>query len=796
MNPHNDILLDELTTRVLEFDKIKKLISEFALTEAGKKRALTARPFSNPAALEHELTLVDEIMALIQRKEPVPIWGLVDIAKILEQLRPQNSFVEPQDYWTLSQFVEIVESCKKFFHRHRNDAPNCYIKFNAFVPLPALLKLIRDKINDKGEVLDTASPQLADLRRKIRHTQDIIHQHLEHIIHSLRNETILQDFYYTIRNGRYVLPVRAGSKKSLPGIIQGASHTGETLFIEPFEIVEETNDLADLQISEKNELRKILIALGDAVRHHFNVINQNLELITELDYLNARAQFAITYKLTIPGLFPPNTAPSLALNKVHHPLLYIKDPSTSVPVDIQLNPEDKVLVITGPNAGGKTTALKTIGLTAMMFQSAIPVALSATSRLPVFSGIFADIGDEQDVTSGLSTFTAHIKNIQRILAEATPESLVLLDELGSATDPLEGSALAVAILEKFATRSALTIVTTHLSGLKEWAHRFPHARNAAVKLDEKTSLPTYKIYMDIPGTSEALIIARQEGMPPEIIARAREIIQRDELNLADLILDLQEKERQLAEKINSAELELQRAKELAEKYETLLKDLEQKQKGWKKEMLAEKEKLLLEAKTKIERLIAELPTRQSLTEARKQITEEKDRVEAEIKTLDKELKTRHGDKIPQVGDLVYSPAFNQYGKVLKINQEEGVAELQLKNIKAYIPLADLEPVSDENKSEILRQLEAGEAKIKVHTTSVADYKIDLHGKTVEEALKIVDEFLDRAVVGNLPFVKIIHGHGSGKLQRALHDFLRSHPHVQSFNHPPLSSASTIVYLKE
>ncbi|MCX7766278.1 MAG: hypothetical protein N2246_06200, partial [Candidatus Sumerlaeia bacterium] len=268
MNPDKDILLDELTIKVLEFDKIKKLVSDFALTEAGKKMALTAQPFSDPAEVEQELTLVDEIMALIQLKEPVPIWGLVDIAKILEQLRPENSFVEPQDYWTLSQFFEIVENCKKFFQRHRNEIPNCYIKFNAFVPLPALIKLIRDKINDKGEVLDSASPQLADLRRKIRHTQDIIHHHLDHIIHSLRNEMILQDFYYTIRNGRYVLPVRAGSKKSLPGIIQGASHTGETLFIEPFEIVEETNDLADLQIREKNEIRKILIAIGDAVRHH------------------------------------------------------------------------------------------------------------------------------------------------------------------------------------------------------------------------------------------------------------------------------------------------------------------------------------------------------------------------------------------------------------------------------------------------------------------------------------------------------------------------------------------------
>lgn len=797
MNNEKDIKLDEFSARVLEFDKIKRLVAEFAVSAGGKEKALSARPFNDPAVIEQELTMLEEVIALLQRKEAVPIYGLVDLRGLIEQLRPLDSYVEAQDYWTLAQFCEIVALCKKFLRRRQDEAPNCFIKFNALVSMPGLINLIQSKINAKGELLDSASLQLSELRRQIRLLQEKIHRHLDQLLNSLRVETILQDFYFTIRNGRYVLPVRAQSKNRLPGIIQGASHTGETLFIEPFDVVEETNDLADLQIQEKNEVRKILIAIGDAVRHHLGSIEENFALMAELDYLHARAQFAVKYGLNIPRFALISAADSLALFKVHHPLLFIKEPEKSVAVDICLKPEDKVLVLTGPNAGGKTTALKTVGLTALMFQSAIPVALDSNSRLPIFSALFADIGDEQDVTSGLSTFTAHIRNIRRILTEATANSLVLLDELGTATDPNEGSALAVALLEQLSRKAALTIVTSHLSGLKAWAQRYPAARNAAVKLDEKTNLPTYKIFMDIPGTSEALIIARQEGMPSEIIERAREIIQKDELNLAELIIDLQEKERLFSDKIRDAEKQLQQAKQEREHYDRVLKEFEQKQKGWKKEMLTEKERLLTETKQKIERMIAELPSREALSNARKQISEEKTETEKELKTLEKELKTPL--IAPEPGDVVFVPSFQQYGRVLKVNAQDGSAELQIKNIKAHLPLTELEPISEEMKADILKQLEIDKAKIQIHTTSTAEYRLDLHGLTVEEALKQVDEFLDRAIIGGLGFVKIIHGHGSGKLQRQLHEFLRHHPQVQSFRYAlPVegSTSATIVYLKE
>lgn len=799
----NIILLDNNTEQVLEFDKIKRLVSEFCVAQPGKEKALGAQPFAEPGDAEQELAMLDELIRFRnEHRSRVPVQGLPDVRELIEHLQPLNSYLDPSDYWTLAEFCETVESCKKFFNRHRDSLPNCYIKYNALVGLPELVWVIKDKINAKGELLDNASPRLKELRREIHVLHERIHRQLEQIINMYRGGAVLQDFFYSIRNGRYVLPVRAGSKKQVPGIIQGASNTGETLFIEPFDIVEESNDLADLRIQEANEVRKILIAIGDAVRRHIPDLKHNVELMAELDYLTARAEFAIKYGLSIPK-FSRSDADrngTLYLRGVHHPLLYINEREKSVAIDLTLRPEDKVLVITGPNAGGKTTALKTIGLITLMVQSAIPVPCSAESRVPFFNGVFADIGDEQDVQRGLSTFTAHVQNITRILGDATPDSLVLLDELGTATDPQEGSALGIAVLEQLSQTAALTIVTSHLSGLKEWAHRHPSARNAGVKLDEETRLPTYRLYMDVPGTSEALTIARQEGMPESIIARARQIVQQDELNLTELIHSLQKKEQAVAQKIQILDKELGDARAKREEYEQLLKEIERQKKILRKEILEEKEQLLRSAKQKIERMIAELPYRTKPAEARKELTREIKQVESELQQIERELKpVAELLKEIQKGDVVFLPAFNQYGVLTEINAKDSSGEVQVKGMTVHLPLSEIEPVSDEKKNAVLKDLQTQSSGIRINVKRPAEFQIDLHGLTVEEAMPRVEKFLDNAVVHNLPYVKIIHGHGTGRLMREIHKTLEQHPYVKSFRLAlPYEGgpATTIVEFKE
>ncbi len=778
------ITLDKYTEQVLEFPRIKEIVATECVTESGKVRARSAQPFADPAEVEHELALLVELHSLIKEYEILVLDGLPDIVDLLKKVQPIHAHLHAEEYRSIAHFTELVDTCKRFFKEHRDVAPNCYIKFNAMVSLKDLTWVINNKIDAKGEVKDDASPHLKELRREIHHLDHKIHSHLEHLINSFRDTPVLQDYFYSIRNGRYVLPVRSGSKKQLPGIIQGASNTGETLFIEPFDIVEETNDLTDLRIQETNEIRKILIAIGEAVRHHMPALVQNAELMEELDYLNARARFALKYGLNVPepGSKRTKRLDAIDLRNTHHPLLFIHNRDNSISIDLSLRPIDRVLVITGPNAGGKTTTLKTLGLTVLMFQTALPVACAVDSRFIYFSGVFADIGDEQDVQLGLSTFTAHVKNISRILQEATPDSLVLLDELGTATDPNEGAAIGVAVLEDLSEKAALTVVTSHLAGLKEWAHTFPAARNAGVKLDEATRMPSYKLFLDVPGSSEALVIAEKEGLPEPIINRARNILTHDELNLSDLILSLQQKEQTLDKKMRLLDTEIGKAQRSRERHEREAAELEREKKEWKHNLLQKQEQILKEAREKIERMIAELPTRQALSHAREEIKAESEKINRELGQIQKELKPIPKElKHIQEGDIVHVPSFNQYGRVTAINQRDDVVEVQIKNMSVQLPLSHLEPVNEEQRQKVMKTIQSQETGIRFRIREGAEYSIDLHGMTTEEAVAKVDKFLDNAIVHNLPFVKIIHGYGSGKLRRELHAFLSNHPYVKSYH---------------
>ncbi len=801
MEKKKTITIDNNTERVLEFDKVKRILADLATAEPGMELALAAEPFADPADVEQEHALLGELISLREIEQAVPIFGLEDIRTTIEVLQPQNSFLDPEEFWTVSRFCETVEHCKQFFRRHRDAAPNTFIKFNALESVKDVSWVIKQKIDPEGKVKDNASPQLRDLRKNIFHLQETLHRRMERFIKRFRSKAVLQDDFYTIRNDRYVLPVRSGSRKNVPGIIHGASKTGETLFIEPYDVVEESNELADLRIREANEVRRILIAVGDVIRRHYPAMLHNIALMASLDYLCARTELAVKYGMNIPefGKGYGGSNQTLVLKKIHHPLLYVKERETSVPTEIRLREQDAVLVITGPNAGGKTTTLKTVGLNTLMFQSGIPVACAPDSKMEFFSNIYADIGDEQDVEQGLSTFTAHVRNISRILNEATAESLVLLDELGTATDPDEGAALGIAVLEDFSSKAALTITTSHLAGLKKWAHSHPRARNAAVKLDEKTGSPTYQLYMDVPGASEALIIARREGMHDNIIARARQVIEQDELDLSDLILSVQEKERALGERIERAEHDIEETDRVRAHYQKQIEEVERRRKHMKKEFLEEKERMLRAAANKIERMIADLPSRKEMSRARQEIKKDTREVEQQINKIEKQAKPVEKvlEEIKEQ-DVVYLPSFNQYGIVNTINTNAATAEIKIKNMNVRLPLSKLEPVPEDKKTLVVKELEDKVPGIKINVSNTAEYKLDLHGFTVEDALPIVDKFVDNAVVHNLPFVKIVHGHGSGRLMRGIHAFLKRHPHVKSYRFAlPAEggSAATIVHFE-
>jgi DNA mismatch repair protein MutS2 len=765
--------MDAASQKLLEFDKIKAIVAEHCVSPLGQEKAYALEPLTDLAELSKAFEFIRELMGLHESGDALPLGELKDLRVLWKRLVPEDAKLDAPELLSIAQFVQLVARIKTFLGKRRHTCPNVYIAFNALTPLDDLERLLRSKINEKAEVRDNASPLLHSLRSQIHGLEARIHNQLEKMIYALTDSYILQDEYYTIRGDRYVLPVRAGSKGKLRGIVHGASQTGETIFIEPFELVDVVNELADLRLQEQEEVRKILISLSNAVRAQLGPIELNTALMAELDFLNAKARFAAAHHLSIPGF---SAGQPLRLVKAHHPLLYLHARQQSVPLDLRLERDNGVLVISGPNAGGKTTALKTLGLLALMTQSAVPVPASADSVFPIFSNIFADIGDEQDVTQGISTFSSHIRNIARILVEVNQESLVLLDELGTATDPTEGGALAVAVLEESSSRAALTLATSHLSVLKQWAHSFPPARNASFRLDEVTKRPSFILSMDVPGVSEALIIASSVGLPAEVIERAKAVLPAGEQELTELIIALQEKEQELARLVSEADRMKEAQSTEYEHYKALREQLEQERRGMRRRLLEEKEGLLAEAKALIESKIAHLPSRESIVHAREELSDMIREVEAERRALEQSAPEELLESLRE-GLWVYVPEMNDHGVVKRVDQEKGIALVQLKNVEVELPLGKLRLLSEAERQQLGAVPEAA-----IHYTPKSDvpYELDLHGLRVEEALERVDKYLDDAALSQRVHAKLLHGYGTGALRQALHEFLASHCHVKSF----------------
>ncbi len=713
------------------------------------------------------------MLDLRNRGENVPIDGLFDPRPLLEKLDSVGAFLQSKELLALASFLNIVKRLKGFVVHHCKSAPLLSEVFGAFTSLPDITKLIRSKIDDEGCVKDDASPALKKLKRRADEAEAHIHGELRRLIRILGSQNILQESYHTLRGERFVLPVRAGAKGRVRGIVHDVSHSGETFFIEPIEVVELSNNLATIRLEIREEVRRILIEISDAARAELPTLRTDTALAAQFDFLYAKARFAFANNFAIADIMPGGT---LKLLQAHHPLLYLKDKDASVPLTIRFNEEDRVLVISGPNAGGKTTALKTIGLVSMMVQSGLAIPAFPDSRLPVFTEWFADIGDEQDVTEGVSTFSAHIRNIAHILREADEKSLVLLDELGTATDPTEGGPLAVSILERLAGRTALTIVTSHLSPLKAWAHEFPGARNASFRLDEVTHKPSFQIMLDVPGASEALLIAECEGLPPEILRRASELLPKGEVDLSALIQSLQKKEKEIEENKREIATLLKEHKKLRYRVRELQEYLKQKERTLTEDMLSAKEALLTEARQFIEKQIAHLPSREAVVQARKEITREIQSVQKQKRRIREEfIHPVDLDKF-YVGQTVYITDINEYAEIKKIKREKSTALLVLKGMEVTTPLLRLKiPAAGETPVQI-------PPRVSYQRKSDVSLELDLHGMRVEEMLTAVERYLNDAALADLPYVRLVHGIGTGALRRALQDCLKTHPLVKNYRY--------------
>lgn len=797
--------MDALSFQRLDFQLVLDHLRGYAKSSAAREQIKKTRPWTDLETINRHFDGVEELLGLLDRGGRLQIGDFDDCGEILERLAKPHSVLQAESWLQLHRFLHITRQVQKQLRDARETMPACWEQAESLDPVHSLGAEIRRVFDEEGQVRDKASEDLRQCRRKMQQLRKELEKVLQRLLARFSSD-VLQDGYVTERAGRRTLPVRAGARSKVPGIVHDTSNSGETLFIEPLDAVEPANQLFAEENREREIIQKIFADLADFGRGFIPMLQTNRAILVQLDLWNARARLANRHNLHRPTL---GQDIPLHLMQAHHPLIYFESPEESVPLHIKLEKENRTLVITGPNTGGKTTCLKTIALTALMAQSAIPVAAAADSKLSLFQQVLAEIGDDQSVAEKISTFSGHIRRISEILQDAGEESLVILDELGKATDPLQAGALGRAILEALCEAGALTLVTTHLPTLKDWGHEYPAARNASFKLDARSHRPLYHLEMDTPGLSEAFTIARMEGLPEAIVERARHALPCEEREMAELLETLHQKEADLR-------LELEKAKQARQKAEKAKLDFQSKRAATDKrktelDLQLEKEykELLDKARKDLEKRIANLPSRQALADARRQVQQDQKGAEQRIASLqrqeekilqsalppqkDKEISTANWQ--PMEGEYAALKKTGQTGKIISTDVAKGRAKILVGSLQLDVKTQELEPARPPEEPQ---DRYSGARYLKGATSAHVKTELDLHGWRVAEALEEADKYLDQAVLSHHPKVRIIHGYGTGALRNALHELFRAHPHIAQYrmgNRDEGGNAVTVIQLK-
>ncbi|WP_035121423.1 endonuclease MutS2 [Cohnella panacarvi] len=763
----------------LEYDKIIQKLAAAAATSLGREEAEKLYPSQELRVVERRLAATDEAARAIALKGSPPFGGITDVRASLYRAKLQG-MLQPAELFEIAQFIMGSRRLNKFISSADEELtlPLLTDLCEPLTDFKAIEDEIRRCVDEQGEVLDSASPELASVRRDIRINAGRAREKLESLIRSSSVQKMLQDALITQRNDRYVIPVKAEYRSHFGGIVHDQSGSGATMFIEPEAVVQMNNKLRELTLKEQQEIERILRKLTEAVGERADLLTGDVELIGQLDFIVAKASLAHSMMATLPAV---NDEGKLLLRRARHPLI---DQKNVVPIDIELGDDYSAIIVTGPNTGGKTVSLKTIGLLSLMAMSGLFVPADEGSVLCVFDGIYADIGDEQSIEQSLSTFSSHMTNLISMLGQVTSRSLVLLDEVGAGTDPAEGSALAIAILEHLHRIGCRMIATTHYSELKAYAYNREGIINASMEFDVATLRPTYRLLVGVPGRSNAFAIAERLGLPKSIIEHARGEVSEDELKVDTMIASLEqdrrtaESERKLAERLrlDVEKLQQQIADERAKFQEQKAKLMDEAR---------EQARLsVAKAKREAEDIIAELRQlaqdegasvkEHKLIEARKKL---EDAIPAPAERASRAAAGGKAVKIEPGDEVKVLSLGGQRGHVVELsgNQE---AVVQLGIMKMKVALADLDPVRQQASAKTKQQAQA--TVVKRSRDENIRTELDLRGTTLDEAILEVDRFLDEAFLSNLGQVYVIHGKGTGALRTGIQEFLRRHKHVKSY----------------
>lgn len=769
--------MNKKTFRILEFDKIIEQLAALADSEPGKRLCLRLTPKSDPEKIRLMQKQTSDSLARLLRGGSTSFGSNKDIGFITKHLSIGGS-LNSEELLLLAGLLENVARVKQY-DRSEDQTDSLSELFNALEPLTNLSTEVRRCILGPDEFADDASPALKDIRRKINHTQDKIHSQLNFMVNgSLR--TYLMDAVITMRGDRYCLPVKAEYKSHVPGMVHDQSSTGSTFFIEPAAIVDLNNKLKELAIAEKEEISKILLTLSAEFMPYSETIGENARLMTRLDFIFAKGRLALEQNATEPD-FSDNTC--IHIRKGRHPLLNKK---TVVPIDIYLGEGFDQLIITGPNTGGKTVSLKTVGLLSLMAQSGLHIPALDRSKMRIFKNVFADIGDEQSIEQSLSTFSSHMTNIVSILQHADSDSLCLFDELCSGTDPTEGAALAISILTRLHKQHVFTMATTHYSELKLYALSADGVENASCEFDVETLSPTYRLLIGIPGKSNAFAISQKLGLSADIIGHAKEQLSNEDQHFEDVLANL-EKNRLTIEK-EQAEIDAYK-KEITELKEQLQKKQEKTDAARErilKEANEEARDILQKAKDVADETIRNFHKYGNATPM-KEMEKQRQKVGKEVARKNAKLSIQPQAKPAgtltakdlTLGQKVKVHSLGVEGYVTSLPDGKGNLFVQCGIIKSKVNIRDLS-LSREEEITIPTRLRSQSSKIKMSKSLSVSTEINLLGMTCDEAISALDKYLDDAYVAHLPSVRIVHGKGTGALRKAVSDHLRHQSYIKSF----------------
>lgn len=762
----------------LGFPELRGWLAGQTQSQPGRLLAQQLGLLEDQVAVELALTEVDEALALIQANKSPALGGCCDLTSVLADCQAIGSLVPAAELRPVLQSLQAIESCRSWF-KGRREAQHLTLVAAGLVPLAELQRRLQNAIGERGELLDSASPKLAELRYEGRQTRDRVKQQLERLLGDERLAACFQDRLVTVRNGRYVVPIKSDYRGQLKGFVQDESASGQTLYVEPAQVLDGNNRLQHLLREEQREERRILLQLADLLRRDRALLINNQQLLAQLDVRFAAARLSRSYQGCRPELV---TSALIELRQVRHPLLMIRagqfDLNAAVPIDLLLPEDAQVLVVSGPNTGGKSVALKTLGLMLLMLRAGLHLPCRSDSRIHLYQRLFVDIGDEQSIADSLSTFSGHLLRIRTILEEADADTLVLLDEAGSGTDPAEGAALIQAVIESLCRKGAKILLTTHLGQLKQFAHVSAGMTNASVEFDADTLEPTYGLHYGVPGVSSALATARRLGLPPQVVERAQGFLG-DQHDQNQILIELGRQRQDLNRELATArQLKLEAAAS------------QQLRKRQLQELKESKNKVLARAGRQAEELIGateerlkQLRRRRAETPSALQVTTERQELAAARQPLAAFApRARQKTVLPQgleVGELVRIVALGAEAQVKRISGQQ--VDLQVGGKRMRQPLAALEQFSPRR---FTAQRAVSSALVRAAAAEQLTPRLKLIGERVEDALVLLDRYLSDAVLAHLQQVEIIHGAGTGALRRAVRDYLRSMPGVAAFYAAP------------